>query len=40
MRTFKLSAFPMGETMCSLSEDQEFQKSVMDQTLGSQPVKK
>ncbi len=40
MRTFKLSAFPMGETMCSLSEDQAFQKSVMDQTLGSQPAKK
>ena len=38
-RNFKLSAFPMGETMCSLSEDQEFQKSIMDRTVSSAPAK-
>ncbi len=38
-RNFKLSSFPMGETMCSLSEDQEFQKSIMDRTVPSAPAK-
>ena len=38
-RSFKLSAFPLGETMCSLSEDQEFQKSIMDRTVPSAPAK-
>jgi hypothetical protein len=26
-KTFKLSSFPIGETMCSLSEDQSFQRT-------------
>lgn len=38
-RNFKLSSFPMGETMCSLSEDQDFQKSIMDRTVSSAPGK-
>ena len=37
-RDFKLSSFPMGETMCSLSEDQAFQKDIMDRTV-SGPAK-
>jgi len=39
MRTFKLSKFPMGETMCSLSEDQSFQKGVMDPTVAPESAK-
>ena len=38
-KTFKLSSFPMGETMCSLSEDQSFQKNIMDRTVSSPPAK-
>lgn len=38
-RSFKLSSFPMGETMCSISEDETFQKSIMDQTVQSAPAK-
>jgi hypothetical protein len=32
-RSFKLSSFAMGETMCSLSEDESFQKTIMDRTV-------
>jgi len=32
-RTFKLGSDPMGETMCSLSENEDFQKSIMDRTV-------
>ena len=32
-RTFKLSSDPMGETMCSLSENEDFQKNIMDRTV-------
>jgi hypothetical protein len=32
-RTFKRANFPLGETMCSLTEVETFQKSVMDKTL-------
>ena len=39
-RVFKLSSFPMGETMCSLSEDQSFQKNQMDKTVSSEPAGK
>jgi len=38
-KTFKLSPLPMGETMCSLSEDQSFQRNIMDRTLSSSPAK-
>jgi hypothetical protein len=38
-KTFKLSSFPIGETMCSLSEDQSFQKNIMDRTVASPPAK-
>lgn len=38
-RTFKLSSFPMGETLCSLSEDQSFQQRIMDRTVSSPPAK-
>jgi hypothetical protein len=38
-KNFKLSSFPMGETMCSLSEDQSFQKNIMDRTVSSPPAK-
>jgi hypothetical protein len=38
-KTFKLSSFPMGETMCSLSEDQSFQRNIMDRTVSSPPAK-
>ena len=38
-KTFKLSSFPMGETMCSLSEDQSFQQNIMDRTVSSPPAK-
>jgi hypothetical protein len=38
-RVFKLSSFPMGETMCSLSEDQSFQQNIMDRTVSSPPAK-
>lgn len=38
-RTFKLSSFPMGETMCSLSEDQSFQQHIMDRTVSSPAAK-
>jgi hypothetical protein len=31
-KTYKRSTFPLGETMCSLSEIQSFQKDVMDRT--------
>lgn len=33
-RNFKLSSFPLGETMCSISEDASFQKNIMDKTVG------
>lgn len=32
-KTYKLSAFPLGETMCSISEVESFQKDVMDRTV-------
>ncbi len=38
-KTFKLSSFPMGETMCSLSEDQSFQKKIMDPTVSAPSAK-
>jgi hypothetical protein len=38
-RTFKLSSDPMGETMCSLSENEEFQKTIMDRTVPGAPAK-
>ena len=38
-RIFKLSSVPLGETMCSLSEIQAFQKNIMDRTLPSPPAK-
>lgn len=38
-KSFQLSAFPMGETMCSLSEDQSFQKNIMDRTVSAPPAK-
>lgn len=38
-KTFKLSSYPMGETMCSLSETEAFQKNVMDRTLPALPKK-
>lgn len=34
-RTFKLSSFSMSETMCSVSEDQSFQKNIMDKTVSA-----
>jgi hypothetical protein len=34
-RMFKLSSDPMGEAMCSLSENQDFQKNIMDRTVPS-----
>jgi hypothetical protein len=39
-RTFKLSSDPMGETMCSLSENEDFQKNIMDRTVPATPAKK
>jgi len=38
-RTFKLSSDPMGETMCSLSENEDFQKNIMDRTVSGAPAK-
>ena len=38
-RTFKFSSDPMGETMCSLSENQDFQKNIMDRTIPATPAK-
>ncbi len=38
-RSFRLSSFPMGETMCSISEDQSFQKNIMDKTVTPGPAK-
>lgn len=38
-RIFKLSSFPMGETMCSISEDDSFQKSIMDKAVSGAPAK-
>ena len=38
-RIFKLSSVPLGETMCSLSEIQAFQKNIMDRTVPSPPAK-
>jgi hypothetical protein len=35
----KLSSFPIGEAMCSLSEDQSFQKNIMDRMVASPPAK-
>lgn len=32
-------AVPLGETMCSLSDVQAFQKNIMDRTLQSPPAK-
>jgi hypothetical protein len=32
-KTYKLTNFPLGETMCSISEVQSFQKDVMDRTI-------
>jgi hypothetical protein len=37
-KTYKLSKFPLGETMCSISEIQSFKKDVMDRTV--QPAAK
>jgi hypothetical protein len=38
-KTFKLSSFPMGETMCALSDDQSFQQNIMDRTVSASPTK-
>jgi hypothetical protein len=38
-RVWKLSSFPMGETMCSVSEVQSFQKNIMDRTVSPSPAK-
>ena len=38
-KTFQSSSFPFGETMCSLSETQAFQKHIMDRTVTSAPKK-
>jgi len=38
-KTFKLSSFPLGETMCALSEDQSFQQNIMDRTVSTPPAK-
>jgi hypothetical protein len=38
-RTYKLSSLPLGETMCSVSDMQSFQKSIIDQTLPPTPAK-
>jgi hypothetical protein len=38
-RVWKLSSFPMGETMCSVSEVQSFQKNIMDRTVSPAPAK-
>jgi hypothetical protein len=38
-RMFKLSSEPLGETMCSLSEIQAFQKNIMDRALPSPHAK-
>jgi hypothetical protein len=38
-RVWKLSSFPMGETMCSVSEVQSFQKNIMDRTVSPTPAK-
>jgi hypothetical protein len=38
-RTFKLSTDPLGETMCSLSENEDFQKNIMDRTVPAPPAK-
>jgi hypothetical protein len=38
-KTFQLSHFPLGETMCSISEMQSFQKNIMDRTVQQQPKK-
>ena len=38
-RVYKLSSFPMGETMCSLSEVQSFQKNIMDRAVSPPPAK-
>ncbi len=38
-RTFKFSSDPMGETMCSLSENEDFQKKIMDRTVPATPAK-
>jgi len=35
VRNFKLSSFPLGETMCSISEDDSFQKNIMDKTVAA-----
>ena len=32
-KTYKRTAFPLGETMCSISEVESFQKDVMDRTV-------
>jgi hypothetical protein len=37
-KTYKLTNFPLGETMCSVSEVQSFQKDVMERTV--QPAAK
>ena len=34
-RLFELSTSPMGETLCSLSENESFKKEIMDPTVGS-----
>jgi hypothetical protein len=34
-RNFKQGNFPLGETMCSISEDDSFQKTIMDKTVGT-----
>ena len=36
-RLFKLSVSPMGETLCSMSENESFRQQIMDPTVGSGP---
>lgn len=36
-RLLALSASPMGETLCSMSENDSFKKQIMDPTVGSSP---
>jgi len=38
-RIFKSSTAPLGETMCSVTEQEDFQKKIMDRTVPSAPAK-
>jgi hypothetical protein len=38
-RVFKASTVPLGETMCSVTEQEDFQKKIMDRTVTSPPAK-